>query len=160
MPGRAQPNPFRFYTLAETAGTIRASGGMTILPEYTIADAPLPKVLVIPAQKEASSAMIAWICQVARTADITMSVCTGAFLLARTGLLAGAPATTHHGAFAELAIDFPDVTVRRGARFVDNGSIASSDGLSSGINLALHVVERYFGRTVAAATADTRAPAG
>lgn len=155
VPGRAQPNPFRLFTVAETTGSIRASGGMRIVPDYSIEDAPVPKVLVIPAQKSPSPAVIAWVRKVARTADMTMSVCTGAFLLARTGLLSGKPVTTHHGAFAELAIDFPDVTVRRGARFVDNGGIASSGGLSSGIDLALHVVERYFGRTVAASTADT-----
>lgn len=155
VPGRAKPNPFRLYTVAETAAPIRASGGLVVMPTYTLASAPLPKVLCIPAQAAPSAAVIAWVRQVARTADLTMSVCTGAFLLARTGLLDGRTVATHHGAYAELAIDFPDVTVRRGARFVDSGTIASSGGLSSGIDLALHVVARYFGTGVAAATADT-----
>jgi transcriptional regulator GlxA family with amidase domain len=83
-----------------------------------------------------------------------MSVCTGAFLLAKTGLLSGKAATTHHGAYQVLAMDFPDVQVKRGARFVDSGNLASSGGLSSGIDLALHVVERYHGREVARSTAD------
>ena len=125
------------------------------VPDYAIATAPVPKVLIIPAQADPSAQVISWVRHVARSADLIASICTGAFLLARTGLLAGKPATTHHGAFAELAIDFPDVQVRRGARFVDNGTTATSGGLSAGIDLALHIVERYFGREVAAATADT-----
>jgi len=153
--GRANPNPFRTYTVAETMRPIKASGGLTILPNYTLATAPPPKVVVIPAQDDSSPAVLAWIRQTAPHADMVMSVCTGAFLLAKTGLLAGKPATTHHGAYAELAMDHPDIAVQRGARFVDNGSVASSGGLSSGIDLALHIVARYFGRAIAANTADT-----
>src|SRR5437764_874558 len=63
------------------------------------------------------------------------------------------PTTTHHSAYRELAAAFPDITVKRGARFVDQGNIASAGGLSSGIDLALHVVERYFGRDVAQSVA-------
>jgi hypothetical protein len=74
-----------------------------------------------------------------------MSVCTGAFLLAKTGLLSGKAATTHHGAYTEVAMAYPDILVKRGARFVESGNLASSGVLSSGIDLALHVVERYFG---------------
>jgi len=95
-----------------------------------------------------------WIRTATRSTDITMSICTGAFVLARTGLLSGKPATTHHGAFSELAMAFPDISIKRGARFVDAGNISSSGGLSAGIDLALHVVERYFGRAVALHTAD------
>ena len=84
-----------------------------------------------------------------------MSVCTGAFLLAKTGLLSGRSATTYHGAFSEFAMQFPDIALQRGARFVEDGKFASAGGLSSGIDLALRVVERYFGRTVARNTAYT-----
>ena len=131
VPGRAKPNPFRPYTVAETMQPIKASGGLMVLPSFTLATAPPPKVLVIPAQDDASPAVLAWVRRVARTADVTMSVCTGAFLLAKAGLLRGKPATTHHGAYAELALAYPDIDVRRGARFVDTGNLASSGGLSS-----------------------------
>jgi YHS domain-containing protein len=97
---------------------------------------------------------IAWVRSATRATDVTMSVCTGAFLLAKTGLLSGKAATTHHTAYAELAMAFPDIWVKRGARFVESGNLASSGGLSSGIDLALHVVERYFGHAVATSTAD------
>jgi putative intracellular protease/amidase/YHS domain-containing protein len=147
-------HPFQLYTVAETTLPIRASGGMTIVPNYTLASAPAPKVVVIPAQSDPSDAVLAWVRETARTTDVTMSVCTGAFLLAKTGLLSGKAAATHHGAYAELAMAFPDILVKRGARFVESGNLASSGGLSSGIDLALHVVERYFGHDVALRTAD------
>ncbi len=148
------PHPFQLYTVAETTAPIRAGGGMTIVPNYSIVTAPAPKIIVIPAQNDPSDAVIAWIKAASKNTDVTMSVCTGVFVLARTGLLSGKTATTHHGAFADLAMGFPDIHVKRGARFVDAGNIATSGGLSSGIDLALHVVERYFGRTVATRTAD------
>jgi putative intracellular protease/amidase len=152
IPGRSE-TPFRLYTVAETRQPIRTSGGMQIIPEYTIANAPAPKVIVIPAQSEPSPAVLEWIRKSSNTADVTMSVCTGAFVLARTGLLSGKSATTYHGAFARFAMKFPDVELKRGARFVENGNLATAGGLSSGIDLALRVVERYFGREVAKKTA-------
>jgi transcriptional regulator GlxA family with amidase domain/YHS domain-containing protein len=149
-----QTHPFNLYTVAETTSPVRASGGMTIVPNYALAAAPLPKVIVIPAQSDPSDAVIAWVRKATRTSDVTMSVCTGAFLLAKTGLLSGKSATTHHGAYAEFAMAFPDVQLKRGARFVESGNLASSGGLSSGIDLALHIVERYYGHAVALSTAD------
>jgi transcriptional regulator GlxA family with amidase domain len=150
----AVPHPFQPYIVAETTAPIDVSGGMTIVPKYSLASAPRPKVIVIPAQSEPSEAMVAWLRNAARASDVTMSVCTGAFLLAKTGLLSGKAATTHHGAYAELAMSFPDIRVKRGARFVESGNLASSGGLTSGIDLALRVVERYYGRAVALRTAD------
>ena len=151
-PGRMDA-PFELYTVAETAGPIVASSGMKIVPDHTFADAPPPKVIVIPAQGGHTPAAIAWIRNAAKIADMTMSVCTGAFLLAKTGLLSGKTATTHHSAFKKFAMDFPDIRLERGARWVDSGAVATAGGLSSGIDLALHVVERYFGREAAKETA-------
>lgn len=140
--------PFRTYTVAESTQPV-TMGGIKIISDYTFADAPASKVVVIPAQSGQSDAMLNWIRKATKTSDVTMSVCTGAFVLASTGLLAGKPATTHHGAYKSLAMQFPDVTVKRGARFVESGNIATAGGLTSGIDLALRVVERYFGRKVA-----------
>lgn len=153
IPGRKY-DLFRLYTVAESAAPLRASGGLQITPTYTIADAPAPKVLVIPAQSPASEATKAWIRNATKTTDVTMSVCTGAFVLASTGLLSGKAATTHHGAYADLAMQYPDIHVQRGARFVESGNLATAGGLTSGMDLALRVVERYFGRDLASQTAD------
>ena len=145
--------PFSLYTVADTTRPIQASGGMKIIPDYAFANAPQPKVIVIPAQSGRSDAMMDWIRRSSKNADLTMAVCTGAFALAKTGLLSDKSATTHHGSYVTLAMDFPDITVKQGARFVEEGKLATSGGLSSGIDLALRVVERYFGRDVATQTA-------
>ena len=152
IPG-SEEVPFRLYTVAETNKPIRTSGGMQIVPDYTIQNAPLPKVIVIPAQGQPSPAILEWIRKSSETTDVTMSVCTGAFLLAKTGLLNGKSATTYHGAFGRFATEFPDIQIKRGARFVENGNLATAGGLSSGIDLALRVIERYYGREVAQKTA-------
>jgi transcriptional regulator GlxA family with amidase domain len=150
----AKPHPFQPYTVAESTAPIQVSGGMTIVPTYSLASAPPPKVIVIPAQSEPSAAVVAWLRNAARASDVTLSVCTGAYVLAKTGLLSGKVATTHHSAYADLALNYPDIRVKRGARFVESGNLATSGGLSSGIDLALRVVDRYYGREVAVRTAD------
>ena len=152
VPGRTD-HPFHLYTVSESPSPIHASGGMKIVPDYTFENAPAPKVIVIPAQSQPSEATLEWIRKSTKTTDVTMSVCTGAFVLAKTGLLSGKAATTYHGAFVSFASEFPDIHLKRGARFVEDGNLASAGGLSSGIDLALRVVERYFGREVAQKTA-------
>ena len=148
-----QHGAFQPYTVAETTEPITASSGMKIVPSFTFRNAPAPKVVVIPAQNGAGDAALDWIRRVTQQTDVTMSVCTGAYVLARTGLLSGQSATTHHGAYADFAMTFPDVRLVRGARFVEAGNLATAGGLSSGIDLSLRVVERYFGRNAAAETA-------
>ena len=147
-------SPFELYTVAERADPIRASGGMMIVPTHTFADAPAPNVVVVPAQGDPTPAALAWIREVSKQTDLTMSVCTGALVLAEAGLLAGKAATTHHDAYPTLANMFPEVHVQRGARFVDAGGVSTAGGLTSGIDLALHVVERYYGRDVAERTTE------
>jgi transcriptional regulator GlxA family with amidase domain/uncharacterized membrane protein YphA (DoxX/SURF4 family) len=144
---------FDLYTVAETTKPIRATGGLQIVPDYTFESAPAPKLAVIPAQRGQTPSMLDYIRRITKTTDLTMSICTGMKVLANTGLLSGRAATTHHNAYTAFATRYPDVQVKQGARFVEDGNLASSGGLSSGIDLALHVVERYFGREVASATA-------
>jgi putative intracellular protease/amidase/YHS domain-containing protein len=144
---------FQLYTVGEKNEPIETSSGLKIVPNYTFENAPAPKVIVIPAQNGDTDAMIRWIRESAKNADVTMSVCTGAFVLAKTGLLSGKAATTHHGAYTELAMKYPDIHVKRGYRFVEEGKIATAGGLTSGMDLAFRVVERYYGREKAESTA-------
>ena len=144
---------FKPYIVTETTAPVRVSGGMMIVPNFALDNAPAPQVLVIPAQDGESPATLSWIREVTKHTDVTMSVCTGALLLAKTGLLDGRRATTHHSAYADLEVDYPKIHVDRGLRYVEDGNLASSGGLSSGIDLALHVVARYFGDDVARQTA-------
>jgi transcriptional regulator GlxA family with amidase domain len=146
-------HPFELYTVGPAGkGVLRMTGGLKVQPDYNIENAPQPNVIVVPAQG-ATDATRAWLKQASAGADITMSVCTGAFQLARVGLLDGLAATTHHDFFDKFAKEFPRVELRRGLRFVDNGRVATAGGLTSGIDMALHVVDRYFGPEQAAQVA-------
>jgi transcriptional regulator GlxA family with amidase domain len=146
---------FRMLAVSDTTRPLDLSG-MIVAPNYSYADLPYqPNVIVIGAQPDHTPATIAWIRKAAVKADIVMSVCQGAFLLAKTGLLDGLAATTHHDAYKKFAKEFPNVRLVRGPRYVDNGKFACSGGESSGIDLAFHVVERYYGSAIAADAADT-----
>jgi transcriptional regulator GlxA family with amidase domain len=152
MDGGRHQDGFELYTVGPSKDVLRMTGGLQVKPNYAIDDAPQPNVIVVPAQK-ATDATRAWLRTASAGTDVTMSVCTGAFQLARAGLFKGLPATTHRDYFDSFQKEFPDVELRRGLRFVDNGRIASAGGLTSGIDLALHVVTRYFGVEAATATA-------
>jgi transcriptional regulator GlxA family with amidase domain len=144
--------PFELFTVGPDKGVVTMTGGLKVMPEYSIHDAPQPHVIVVPAQG-ATDETRAWLRKAAAGTDVTMSVCTGAFQLARVGLLDGLPATTHHDFWDAFAKEFPKIELRRGSRFIDSGRVATAGGLTSGIDLALHVVSRYFGPETAAATA-------
>jgi transcriptional regulator GlxA family with amidase domain len=146
-------HPFELYTVAPEAGILRMTGGLKVQPEYTIENAPQPNVIVVPAHRS-TDASRAWLKRASAGTDVTMSVCTGAFQLARVGLFEGIPAATHHDFWDSFEEEFPKVELRRGLRFVDSGRIAAAGGLTSGIDLALHVVQRYFGPDAAARTAE------
>lgn len=158
--GRSQEDaPFNVYTVAERNTPVLARNGLSVNPRYTIADCPPPDLLVIPggmgARKEMHNpAVIEWIKRCAEHAELVLSVCTGALLLANAGLLDGLAATTHHGAFDLLRAAAPHTEVREGERFVDNGKLITSAGISAGIDMSLHVVARLLGEEVARETAE------
>jgi transcriptional regulator GlxA family with amidase domain len=159
--GRARPGepaPFAVVTLsAEATTTVRARGGLPIVADRLLADAPPVDVALVPgggtARIEDDAAVLAWIRGAADTARVVASVCTGAFPLARAGLLDGRTATTHWEDLAELRERFPLVTVLDGARYLDHGPVATSAGVSAGIDLALHLVARFTDEALAVATA-------
>ena len=145
--------PFRLFTVSETTKPLRGSAGLQLVPDHTFEDSPQPRVIIVGAQR-GSEALHRWLRAASEKADLTMSVCTGAFHLAKAGLLSGKAATTHHQSLDRLASQYPDIQVKRGLRFVESSPrIATAGGLTSGIDLALRVVERYFGRVTAERTA-------
>jgi transcriptional regulator GlxA family with amidase domain len=146
--------PFKTYTVSDSLKPVKASNGLMIVPNYSFETAPRPQVIVIPAQQGRSDAQKAWLLSNAATAGVTMSVCTGASMLAQYGLLDGLTATTHHMFAAGMQKQYPAVHFVTGTRFVDHGKVATAGGLTSGIDLALHVVERYYGQDVAQVTAN------
>jgi transcriptional regulator GlxA family with amidase domain len=145
--------PFDLYTVAETTQPIRATGGLEIVPDHDFSTAPPPRIIVIPAQSRPTEATKQWLVKTSPHTDVTMSVCTGAFVLGAAGMLSGQAATTHHDFYDKFAELFPDVQLKRGVRFVENDRISTAAGLTSGIDLALHVVQRYYGADVAQQTA-------
>ena len=142
---------FQTYSVAATMQPVMV-GGFWVMPHYSFENVPQPHVIVIPQQRILKES-IAWVKEASVHADVTMSVCTGAFLLAETGLLDGLTATTHHAGYDSFEKRFPNVKLIRGPRYVENRNVATSGGESSGIDLALRVVERYYGAKVAAESA-------
>lgn len=144
---------FNTYTVAPSMHDADL-GGLRVRPDYTFENAPQPNVVVVPATTNLPES-IAWVKKASANADITMSICTGAFLVAKTGLFDGQYATTHHDAYDRFAQEFPKVKLVRGPRYVEDRLVASAGGETSGIDLGLRVVERYFGPAAARSSAES-----
>lgn len=147
---------FKVSTVAGTKQPLKAMGGIQVVPDHTFADAPKFDVVVVPggAMSNVDAAGRKWIKASSKNSDIVMSVCMGAFLLADAGLLDGIEATTHHWGIEGLKRSAPKCKVVSGQRFVDAGRIVTTAGVTAGIDGALRVVERYYGKPAAKWTAD------
>ncbi len=149
---------FNVFTIADRPGTVRARNGLKIVPDYTLDRCPAPHVLIVPGgfgtrallQK---AALLEWLRNRARAAELVMSVCTGALVLAQAGLLDGLRATTHHECFGLLRELAPRTEIVETERFIDNGTLLTAAGISAGIDCSLHVIERLLGAEAADATA-------
>ena len=149
--------PFYVFTVAKTTAPIKAIGGLQVTPDYGFDDAPSIDLLVVPGGLGARHLVedpctIEWIKSVSATAEETTSVCTGSLLLAKAGLLANRRATTHWGALEILGTIDSSITVDPDSRFVDD-VIVTSAGVSAGIDMAFHVVEKHCGADIANDTA-------
>lgn len=149
--------PFHVVTVADTLAPVRARAGMRVLPDHDPTSCPLADILLVPGGvvdvplSRADS--IDWIRRCAGHAQITASVCTGAFLLAAAGLLDGLTATTHWEDIDDLRTHYPDVDVVDDLRWVDTGAVVTSAGIAAGIDMSLHLVARLCGEVLAAKTA-------
>ena len=156
---RNNSNPFNVYTVAEKMQPILARNQLSVNPSYTIQDCPRPDILVVPGglgtRKEMHNpVLIDWIRSSSQKAELILSVCTGALLLAKAGLLEGLAATTHHGAIELLKKVAPHTAIHPNKRIVDNGRIIVSGGISAGIDMSLHVVAKLLGKDQALDTAQ------
>ena len=149
--------PFQVRTIGASSAPVRARAGLVLHPEATFADCGRIDVLIVPggvvSAELARPEVVAWIAGMARAAELTASVCTGALLLAAAGLLDGREATTHWEDVAELQSGWPQVRVRTDQRWVDCGQVVTSAGISAGIDMSLHLVERLADRSLAERTA-------
>jgi D-alanyl-D-alanine carboxypeptidase (penicillin-binding protein 5/6) len=148
---------FNVYTVAASADDVISQGFLRIKPKYTLANCPKPDLIVLPGGATriplGDERVIKWIQQSTPDSEIVMSVCTGAFLLAKAGLLDDKEATTHWGSIEALKKSAPKTKVHSDRRYVDNGKVVTCAGVSAGIDGALHVVDRLLGKQAAQDTA-------
>ncbi len=149
---------FHPLTIAERPEIVRCRGGLLVQPHHTIHDHPPLDILVVPGgqgtrRERTNRTLLDWIAAQDRQTALTTSVCTGAFLLAANGLLDGLRATTHWASIGWLRDYHPAIDVRDDLRVVDEGRVVTSAGVSAGIDMALHLVGRLHGPSVAAETA-------
>jgi transcriptional regulator GlxA family with amidase domain len=140
---------FRVYTVASTGEPVVSQGFVRVVPSYSIEDCPPPDVIVLPGGGVrgaiADAALMRWLEEQAPRTEVILSVCTGAFVLARAGLLDGREATTYYRAIEGLREAAPETLVREHVRYVDSGKVITSAGVSAGIDSSLHLVARLLG---------------
>jgi transcriptional regulator GlxA family with amidase domain len=149
----------RVFTIALEKSPVVTRAGLHVLPDYSLDEHPHMEILIVPGgigtrYAAENERLIEWIATVMSTTQITASVCTGAFLLARTGRLGKREVTTHWASLDRLAQEYPELAVQRDVRFVDTGNIVTSAGISAGIDMSLHLVARLFGDELARRTAQ------
>ena len=155
---RSEPSPFNVFLVAETAETVVTTGGMKVQPDYTLASCPPLDMLIVPGgwgtrREMDNPCLIEWIVERAEQVEILASVCTGALLLGKAGLLENRRATTHWRSLELMQQLFPQTKVERSLHFVEDGNVWSSAGISAGVDMALRLVARWHGDAVARATA-------
>ncbi len=143
--------PLNTYSVALTEEPIKARGKLSINPQYSIKSCPTPDIILLPGGDGRRSLMkdervLSWIIRHVDNLEKLLSVCTGAFYIAHSGLLNGLSATTHHGAFSEFRETFPDIELIEDQRYVENGKIITAGGISAGIDMSLYVVEQLLGK--------------
>jgi transcriptional regulator GlxA family with amidase domain len=144
---------FRIVTVAERPGRVASAQGPRAMADHGFADCPAIDILLVPGglgtrREVDNAALVDWIARQARGAETTTSVCTGAALLARAGVLDGRRATSNKRAFGWVAGQGPKVNWVRQARWVDDGNVVTSSGVSAGIDMALHLIGRIAGPAV------------
>jgi transcriptional regulator GlxA family with amidase domain len=141
---------YRVLTIGDTLDPVTCAKGLRILPDVTIDDAPPLEVLLYPGGRGtrphlADESRLAWVREQRSRVPLMTSVCTGSLVYAAAGILAGRPATTHWGSIELLGQIDPSIEVRGDDRFVDDGDVVTSSGVSAGIDMALHLVHRLAG---------------
>lgn len=138
------------FTVASSTESVHSAWGLKMTPDFDLEHAPLADIVVVPGGNVTSvihnPKALDWVRARVSDSRAVMSVCTGAFIMGKAGLLDGQSATTIVGATAQLAELFPKAKVVKDRRYVDNGKIVTTGGLSSGIDGALHMVDRELGR--------------
>jgi transcriptional regulator GlxA family with amidase domain len=155
---REELSPFQAFLVAESTSPIVATGGMKVVPDYDLDSCPKLDILLVPGgwgfrPQMNNERLLKWVADRSREVETLASVCTGALLLGKAGLLEGKRATTHWRWLDAMQEMFPKTTVEKRLHFVEEGAFFSSAGISAGIDMTLRLVARYYGEAVARATA-------
>jgi putative intracellular protease/amidase len=146
---------YELYTVAASSMPVHSEGEASLVPKFTFETTPRPDLIIIGAQSDRSPQVIAWLRQQYGDGVTIASICVGADQLARTGLLDGHQATTHHDYIEAFRKRFPGVQWLEGRRFVESAPrLYTAGGLTSGIDLALYLVSERYGRSSAIKTAQ------
>jgi len=149
--------PFQVFSVAESASQVLVRAGIRVEPDFTIGDHPKIELLLVPggvvSEELKKPHVLDWIRQCASQAEVTASICTGAFLLAKSGVIRTGKVTTHWEDQADLAEMFPSLQVVSDRRWVEEGSVFTSAGIAAGMDLALHLVGKFCGESLAVKTA-------
>jgi transcriptional regulator GlxA family with amidase domain len=154
-----QDKAFCVHTLSQTGEIVRARNGLMVQPTYSIADVPELDILIIPGGYGAeeieinNEIILDWIRGQSSKVNLLASVCTGAFLLAKAGLLDGKKATTHWMDIDRIEKEYPKIDIQRGIKYVDEGSIITAAGISAGIDMSFHIIKKFLGSEIARTTA-------
>lgn len=149
---------FQVHTITENGQMIRARNGLKVLPDYNFSNCPQLDILLVPGGYGAeeiemyNESLLSWITEKAQQVEILASVCTGALLLAQAGFLKGKKATTHWMDLERLA-NFPEVDVQKETKYVEDGKVITSGGISAGIDMSFYLVAKLYGVETALATA-------
>ena len=153
--------PFEVFTITETGTQIKTHSGIKVEPDFSIDNSPKLDILIIPGgplravqSMVKNQKILDWIMK-HKNIEYICSVCTGAYILGKTRLLDGKKATTHHLALKMLQEKYPDIHVVSESKVIHDGNLITSGGVSSGINMALYLVEQIMGKSVAERTAKT-----
>ena len=148
---RSPEDGYQVVTLSESGGSVACAKGLTVEAQHSYSDVPALDVLVYPGGRGTrphleDQAQLDWVRSQREQVPLLTSVCTGSLVYAAAGLLQGRPATTHWAALDLLSELDPTVDVRPDDRFVDDGDVITAAGVSAGIDMALHLVDRLAGR--------------
>jgi transcriptional regulator GlxA family with amidase domain len=158
--GRANPGAgdiFNVFLVAASLETVSARADYRVEPHFSIFDHPHIDILVVPGGVHTAELdklpVIEWIENQHGTTELTASVCTGAFLLGKAGILDDQPATTHWEDIPDLRTMFPAIEVREGQPWVESGKVITSAGISAGIDMSLYLVSKFTSMDLAERTA-------
>lgn len=150
---------FKVFTVSEDGGAIKSVNGLIVIPDYSFDNHPKIDILIIPGGEGTKNEIkkkkvMEWVNKTQGSAEIMATVCSGARIPAVLGLLDGLEATTHQSVIDDVKKLAPNVTIDHTKRFIDNGKIMTSGGISAGIDLSLHIVKKLCGEDTAQKTME------